>query len=25
MTKNDQDAGWRHQSIPSRWIESVDD
>ena len=25
LTKNDQDAGGRHHSIPSRWIESVDD
>jgi len=25
LTKNDADAGGRHHSIPSRWIESVDD
>ncbi len=25
LTKNDQDAGGRHHSIPSRWIDSVDD
>lgn len=25
LTKNDQDAGGRHHSIPSRWIQSVDD
>lgn len=25
LTKNDVDAGGRHHSIPSRWIESVDD
>jgi osmotically-inducible protein OsmY len=25
LTKNDADAGGRHHSIPSRWIQSVDD
>jgi hypothetical protein len=25
LTKNDADAGGRHHSIPSRWIDSVDD
>ena len=25
LTKSDSDAGGRHHSIPSRWIESVDD
>lgn len=25
LTKNDTDAGGRHHSIPSRWIQSVDD
>lgn len=25
LTKNDQDAGGRHHSIPSRWIQQVDD
>lgn len=25
LTKSDQDAGGRHHSIPSRWIETVDD
>ena len=25
LTKNDEDAGGRHHSIPSRWIDSVDD
>ena len=25
LTRNDADAGGRHHSIPSRWIESVDD
>jgi len=25
LTKNDADAGGRHHSIPSRWIETVDD
>lgn len=25
LTKEDQDAGGRHHSIPSRWIQSVDD
>lgn len=25
LTKNDQDAGGRHHSIPSRWIQSIDD
>ena len=25
LTKNDSDAGGRHHSIPSRWIETVDD
>ncbi len=25
LTKNDSDAGGRHHSIPSRWIQSVDD
>lgn len=25
LTRNDQDAGGRHHSIPSRWIQSVDD
>ncbi len=25
LTKSDQDAGGRHHSIPSRWIQSVDD
>lgn len=25
LTKNDTDAGGRHHSIPSRWIDSVDD
>jgi hypothetical protein len=25
LTKSDQDAGGHHHSIPSRWIQSVDD
>ena len=25
LTKSDPDAGGRHHSIPSRWIQSVDD
>ena len=25
LTKSDADAGGRHHSIPSRWIQSVDD
>ena len=25
LTKNDADAGGRHHSIPSRWIDKVDD
>lgn len=25
LTKNDQDAGGRHHSIPSRWLQSIDD
>ena len=25
LTKNDQDAGGRHHSIPSRWLQSVDE
>ncbi len=25
LTKNDQDAGGKHHSIPSRWIQAVDD
>ncbi len=25
LTKSDPDAGGRHHSIPSRWIDSVDD
>jgi hypothetical protein len=24
LTKNDQDAGGRHHSVPSRWLQSVD-